>query len=109
MKLSEKQVVFAKNVAALISYIFEQKYSCTLGEAYRTVEQAEIYAKQGKGIKNSQHCKRLAIDINLFSPQGQYLTATQDYKPFGQYWVTLDKENRWGGTFNDGNHFEMIG
>jgi len=106
-KLSESQFVFAKNVAKLINYIFECDYYCTLGEAWRTKEQAEIYHKAGRGIINSQHCKRLAIDLNLFSPEGDYLTKTYDYVRFGNFWERLNPKNRWGGKFNDGNHFEM--
>lgn len=105
MKLSDNQKLFAQDVAKLIEYIYSQGYSCTLGEAYRTPEQAAIYAQEGKGIKDSLHCKRLAIDINLFKDD-DYLTATKDYEFLGNYWETLDKQNRWGGRFKDGNHFE---
>ncbi len=114
-KLSEKQAVFARNVAKLIEFIFTQGYSCSLGETYRTQAQALAYSKEGKGIVNSLHCKRLAIDINLFSPEGSYFPDTKDYEPFGKYWEALDPANRWGGNFPkyrpgaraDGNHFQM--
>ena len=113
MKLSEQQSEFARDVAKLIDYIDESGYSCTLGEAYRTPEQAAIYAKQGKGINDSLHCKRLAVDINLFSPKGEYLQDSKSYNPFGIFWESLHPANRWGGNFvkhggkiNDGNHFE---
>jgi len=108
MTLSDKQKEFAHHASLLISYIFSQGYMCTLGESYRTPEQAMIYAKNGKGILNSLHCKRLAIDLNLFSPEGQYLTESALYEKFGTWWETLHPENRWGGRFPkpDGNHFE---
>lgn len=110
MKLLDKQQHFAINVSKLIQYIHHCSFSCTLGETYRTKEQAEIYAKQGKGIKNSLHSSRLAIDINLFDPEDNYLTQTEDYKFFGDYWEKLEDGNRWGGNFKkpDGNHFEMV-
>lgn len=106
--LADEQAWFAKDVSLLIKEIFLKGYSCTFGEAYRTPEQAEIYAKQGKGIKNSLHCKRLAIDLNLFSPEGKYLTEAKEYTYFGIYWKSLGKKNRWGGDFKNGdaNHFE---
>jgi len=66
MSLQKKQAIFAKNVASLIDYIFANQCSVSIGEVFRTNEQAEIYAKQGKGIINSLHCKKLAIDLNLF-------------------------------------------
>jgi len=111
MKLSQRQAIFSHNVASLIFYIFDAGYTCTFSEAYRPEEMAEIYAARGTGIKNSQHCKRLAVDLNLFSPEGEYLTKTNDYSEFGDYWKALDNENNWGGDFKrkDGNHFEMRG
>lgn len=108
MKLFEQQAAFAKDVAKLINWINEVGMFCTLGEAMRSAEQAEIYAKEGKGIKDSLHCKRLAIDLNLFDFQGKYITDTKEYEEFGIYWESLNPLNRWGGRFTrpDGNHFE---
>lgn len=104
-----KQVVFARNTAKLIQYINDNNHFCTWGEAFRTAEQAAIYAKNGKGILNSLHCSRLAIDLNLFNLKGDYLTLSKDYEPFGVYWESLNVMNRWGGRFKrvDGNHYEM--
>lgn len=110
-KLSEQQFEFSRNIAKLIEYIYSQGNKCTLGEAFRTPEQAEIYAKKGIGIKNSLHCQRLAIDLNLFDPQGKYCPDSPSYEPFGKYWESLHPLNRWGGNFKhpnvDGNHFEQ--
>ncbi len=110
MNLLEQQSTFAKNVAKLLVYIFDEGHLCTLGEAFRTKEQAEIYAKSGKGIKDSLHCERLAIDLNLFTFDGKYLDKTDDYHQIGEYWESLHPRNRWGGRFKerpDGNHFQM--
>lgn len=80
-----------------------------LAEVYRTPEQAEIYARQGKGIRDSMHCKKLAADILLFSFSGTYLTDCKEYEQFGRYWESLNLLNAWGGDFprQDGVHFEM--
>lgn len=104
--LRENQELFAKNVALLITFIFEQGYTCTLGEAFRTQEQADWYAEKGIGSKNSLHCKRLAIDLNLFK-DGVYLSSNDDYEFAGNYWYTLHPNNTWGGAGGDGNHFSM--
>lgn len=108
MKLSEQQQRFARDVAKLIKFINDQGFSCTFGEAFRTQEQAALYAAQGLGIEDSLHCKRLAIDLNLFNEHGDYLPNSTLYKPFGDYWESLDSMNKWGGKFKraDGNHFE---
>jgi len=110
MTLFDKQTIFAENVQHLIWYIGSIGHRCTLGEVYRTKEQAEIYVKAGKGILDSLHCKKLAIDINIFDNQGNYLTDIQSLEPFGKYWESLNKLNRWGGRFKelpDADHFEM--
>lgn len=106
--LSNQQQAHSRNVAKLIEYIYAQGYSCSLGEAWRSPEQAALYAKEGKGIVDSLHCDRLAIDLNLFSPSGVFLSNVADYSSFGAYWETLDPHNRWGGRFKrvDADHFE---
>jgi hypothetical protein len=104
--MREKQEIFAKNVAKLINFIFAHGYTCTLGEAYRTKEQAEWYAEKDIGSKNSLHCKRLAIDLNIFK-DGIFLTSTNDYEFAGEYWYSIHSDNRWGGIGGDGNHFSM--
>lgn len=110
MTLREKQSIFCNNAALLIIHINDMGYSCTFGDAFRTSQQASINAVNGTGIKESLHCKRLAIDLNLFDANGKYLTKTEDYKFVGDYWAKLHPLNRWGGLFksrSDGNHFEM--
>lgn len=108
MKLREQQSVFARDVAKLINWIFETGHSVTFGEAFRTEEQAEIYAKEGKGIKDSLHCKRLAFDLFIFDHEGRMLEEKKDYQEFGVFWEGLDPHNRWGGNFPrvDCVHFE---
>lgn len=108
LKLGEKQRIFAYNIAGLILWAFEQGYEVTLGEAYRTPEQAALNAQKGTGIANSVHTQRLAMDLNLFK-DGKFLTASEDYKPLGDYWKALHPLNRWGGDFTqkDGNHFSV--
>ena len=109
MGLSQSQIRFAELTGKLINYIYSiPGYGVTFGEAYRTPEQAAIYAKEGKGIKESLHTERLAIDLNFFI-RGFYQSNTSEYKPLGDYWKSLDPGCRWGRDFKsrpDGNHFE---
>lgn len=108
MNLSELQQLFARDTVKLFQFIEDHDHTFTYGEAMRSQEQAEIYAKKGLGIINSLHCKRLAIDINIFNENGIYLNKTENYELFGKFWESLSPANRWGGNFknSDGNHFE---
>lgn len=105
----QHQQIFTHSVAQLIEYIYSKGYKCTLGEVYRTRAQAALYAASGKGIVNSNHCSRLAVDISLFSPTDEYLRDVKDYKQFGEYWEKLNPFNEWGGRWRLGDacHFEM--
>lgn len=110
--LQEKQSRFSLAVANLILKAHELGYEVTLGEAWRSAEQAafrtRINAEKGIGIAASLHTQRLAIDINLFR-NGRFLTETIDYKPLGVWWEQQCRECRWGGRFRraDGNHFSF--
>lgn len=112
-----QQAEFAQDVTQLLFFIFQSGYLCTFGEAWRSEMQALYYFHEGKGIKNSLHCKRLAIDINLFTQDGKYLSDGKQYERIGRFWESLNYLNRWGGWFTktkngkifsfvDANHFE---
>lgn len=109
MTLQQKQSIFAQNLAKLLIHIDAIGLACTIGEVMRTQEQALIYEKEGKGIKDSLHCKKLAVDLFLFNSDGKYLTDIKQYEPLGFYWESLNDKNRWGGLFKrvDAVHFEM--
>jgi len=108
MTLNDKQHIFAMNLAKLLQHVESLGLTCSIGEVFRTREQAEIYVKEGKGILESQHCKKLAVDIQLFS-NGVFLQNKDDYKLLGEYWKGLHPDNRHGGDFKrvDSVHFEM--
>ena len=107
--LSQKQRLFPSLLAQLISWSYANGYELTLGEAYRTPEQAAANAAAGKGSANSNHTRRLAVDLNLFI-NGEYRTGSEDHKPLGDYWVSLHPLCRWGGNFSrpDGNHYSLF-
>lgn len=104
MTLSEKQRKFTQMVGQLIAWAYANGYELTFGEAYRTPEQAKLHATAGKGIANSLHCSRLAIDLNLFIG-GVYQSTSEAYAPLGEYWESIG--GAWGGRFHDGNHFSL--
>lgn len=99
-----RQQTFAMNVAKLIMFVNANGYQVTFGETVRSKEEAEANAEQGIGIKDSNHCYRLAIDLNFFK-DGKYLKNSSEYRFAGTYWLSLNKYNEWFAK--DGNHFEM--
>lgn len=109
LSLREKQSIFVREVADLIQFATKEGYEFTFGEAYRSKEEAERLANADKGIKNSLHTVKLAIDLSLFKG-GKYLTNTESYRFLGEYWEKKSVDGLqfcWGGRFNDGNHFSI--
>lgn len=106
MTLRQKQFIFTYLVARLILFANKNGYELTFGETYRTPEQAALNAKKGIGIVNSLHIKRLAIDLNLFK-DGIYLSSSESHRFLGEWWERQHIHCRWGGRFNDGNHYEF--
>jgi len=109
--LREKQVAFCRLSARLIDYAFQHGDELTFSETYRPPETAELYAQQGRGSRDSLHCVRLAVDLNLFR-NGTWLKRSEDFAYLGAFWKaqsTGDYECCWGGDFDkpDGNHFSI--
>ena len=104
--LREKQSRFAELAALLILQAIKMGYAVTLGDAFRSPEEARRLWIAGKGSDKSLHCERLAIDLNLFK-DGEYLTKTEDYAPLGEWWESIG--GAWGGRIRrgDGNHFSL--
>jgi hypothetical protein len=117
MGLVAEQNEFTLDMVKLIDYAFQQGFTVTLGEAYRTKEQQDIYIAQKKSkTANSMHLKRLALDLNFFK-NGELIESNKELYEIGKYWESLDEKNRWGGswrgliesgqsTFDDYPHFE---
>ena len=111
MTLGQKQRVFVKLVAKLIEHAYSYGYELSFGETYRTPAQAGLNAKSGKGISNSLHTQRLAIDLNLFI-DGKYQVYSLAHEPLGVFWESLSTPEYtccWGGRFKkqDGNHYSI--
>ena len=106
MTLRQKQSLFAKLAAELVLKAYSLGYEVTLSEAYRPPERARLMADRGKGIANSLHISRLAIDLNLFR-DGAYLQDTLDHQELGEWWEAQHEWCCWGGRFGDGNHYSI--
>ena len=101
MTLGEKQRKFTLMLGRLYIYADSLGYGLTLGRGAVSIEAN----KADGGIDDSCHLYRLAQDLNLFAPDGTYLTTTKDHEPLGAYWEAMG--GSWGGRFNDGNHYSL--
>lgn len=107
MKLGDKQKLFMRLLPRLLDFLHDQGYEVSIGDGYRDPRVfGEAGEKKGYGRRSSNHKIRLAIDINLFK-DGRYLTQTEDHQPIGEYWESLHELCRWGGRYDDGNHYSL--
>lgn len=106
--LLKLQQEFAALVPRLIDQAGKFGMLVTLGDAYRD---PRVFGKfgegKGYGNSNSVHKLRLAIDLNLFSASGKFLDTTGDHAVLGAWWKAQHPNARWGGDFNDGNHYSF--
>lgn len=107
MTLWQTQCAFTALVPRLIDKALELGYTVTLGDAFRDERVHGAFGvKMGYGHPKSGHKKRLAIDLNLFK-DGEYLEGTDAHRELGEWWEKQHELARWGGRFNDGNHYSF--
>jgi hypothetical protein len=104
--LLDRQWLFARLLPRLIDKAHELGFEVSVGEVYRTPEQALRNEQAGTGIRHSLHTLSLAVDLRLFR-DGKYLVASPDYKLLGDWWEQQNPVCSWGGKFGDGNHFSL--
>lgn len=104
--LLNAQMRFTLMLPLLINKAIDLGYQPVAGELERDPSTAKMNAMTGKGISNSLHCKKLALDLHLFR-NGILLQDSKDYEPLGVYWESIG--GSWGGKFKkpDGNHFSF--
>lgn len=109
MSLLSVQQRFAVDAATLILKAHMSGWGVTLGEVWRSPEQAQWNAERGLGIANSLHTEKLAIDLNLFTPEGVYITDDRGHTELGAWWKSLGPDHYWGGDFSrkDFNHYSI--
>jgi len=107
LSLRTTQSEFAKLVPRLIDKAFELGYEVTLGDSFRDPRVfGELGVKLGYGHPKSAHKQRLAIDLNLFK-DGKFLETTEDHRLLGEWWEKQHPLARWGGRFQDANHYSF--
>ena len=97
LSLRSQQSEFARKVALLVLFAYEQGYEVTLGDA-------QSLPSHNRHRRGSFHFKQLAIDLNLFK-DGVYLKSTKSHEPLGIFWESIG--GSWGGHFEDGNHYSL--
>ena len=96
---------------SLVHYIYGKGYKVTWGDGFRDPRVfGNIGDKIGYGHKNSCHKLKLAQDLNLFDPEGNYITDSSHpfYAEISEYWESLHEDCRAGIRFNDANHFSLF-
>ncbi len=134
-ELLQKQWRFARSVGVLLDQAHRLGYLVTLGECYRSDEQAEINSlgpngraavagmierafpllarkirnnpATANGIRASLHTERLALDLQLFDQAGNWLQDVGPYQRLGESWEALGPDYVWGGRFGDTPHFSI--
>jgi len=101
MNIGKRQETFTLLLAKLIIKIYDMGYQVRMGE---------VLAKRRTPLEHKEyslHYIKCAADLNLFK-DGVFLEWTGDHQVFGDYWETLHPNCRWGGRYNDGNHYEIL-
>ncbi len=109
MSLVKEQAEFLRDVCRLVEYASDTGWVVTGGELWRSPEQQAVYVKTGRSkTLQSNHLRRLAVDLNFFKG-GQLVYDIEQIRPLGIFWENLHDRNRWGGNFKslvDVPHFE---
>lgn len=108
MRLGEKQELFMRLVPRLIDKAHELGFEIRGGDLFRDPRMhGRMGEKIGYGNANSCHKLKLAIDLNLFDQDGNYLPETEAHRELGEWWEQQHELTCWGGRFNDGNHYSI--
>ena len=109
--VAEKQRLFGRLLPRLLDKAQElHPGGVVVGEVERSNAAAKWNAEHGKGISNSLHLIRLAVDIHLFDDvdeEWHYLPTNESHRTLGEWWEQQHELCRWGGRFGDGNHYSL--
>jgi len=107
MTLGKQQELFMRLLPRLIDKAHEMGFEIRGGDLYRDPRVfGSIGEKKGYGHRNSCHKLKLAIDLNLFK-DGRFIQTTEGHRELGEWWEQQHPLCRWGGRFNDGNHYSL--
>lgn len=95
---------FTKLLAQLIQRGFELGYFLALDEGMDRLTAKDPTTDH---LRSGLHTIGLAQDINLYDEEGNWLSKTEDHEALGLFWESLHPHCRWGGRFQDGNHYSF--
>jgi hypothetical protein len=108
-ELLDKRLRFTRNLVTLISR-FNQRpnMDIAIGRDFDEQYEKTPAGKPLRHMRSSLHYSGLANDIAVYI-DGIYQEHTEAYAELGEFWKSLDPDNRWGGDFkkSDGNHFSI--
>jgi len=107
MKLGKKQELFMRLLPRLIDKAHSLGFDLRGGDLFRDPRLFGFWGKfLGYGKDKSNHKLKLAIDLNLMK-DGKLVRSTVGHKELGEWWEKQHPLCRWGGRFNDGNHYSL--
>ena len=96
-----------RKARCIFSYLFAEKLLPKARELGFEYAFDEITNHQNKGhMTDSLHYSGCAGDLILYK-NGVYQSKTEIYQPLGEYWESVDPNCKWGGRWDDGNHFSF--
>ena len=126
MKLGEKQELFMRLLPGLLNKAFELGFEIRGGDLFRDPRYHGHVGERGAGWiltllklagtdppkemyghRKSAHKNKLAIDLNLRVRDGGMIWSTEGHRELGEWWEKQHELCRWGGRFNDGNHYSL--
>jgi hypothetical protein len=91
----------------LIDKAHELGFKVRGGDLYRDPRvHGDLGVRKSYSHPSSAHKVKLAIDLNLFR-DGEFCQLTEDHRALGEWWEQQHELCRWGGRFNDGNHYSL--
>lgn len=110
--LGTRQRRFSIEIARLIVWAYDELgVQLTIGDAFRDPRMyGEFGQEKGYSSKYSCHKLKLAMDLNLFTNNGRtwtYRIGTKAHQKIGEKWESMGEDHRWGGRFDDGNHYSF--
>lgn len=112
ISMGTKQELFSKMLAEFICWLYANGYTVRMGEVWRPQEMQDLYLKTGKTrAKYSKHQDKVAADLYILK-DSKVLSTKDELKFAADKWKSLNKDNRWGGEFQnlyDAPHWEYNG